>query len=93
MKRIILFFMLLVLSSCSPFGNQSIIKGIGSAIENIFKGQSTNEIISGGTTIVETNPSTPSQNYKATVSIGGQFSQNAVETTSGYKVYVSIQSQ
>ncbi len=93
--NIVYISVFLLLSSCSPFGNEPIINDdIGSPIDQInqiFQGKTTQEVVAGATNVVETNYSVPSQNYKLGISIGGQMSQVATETNGGYKVFTNIQ--
>lgn len=91
MVRVIFFLGCLILSSCSPFGNQSLVEDISSSIAGLFKGESSKVIVAGATQVVETNPGSPAQNYKVSVSVGGVFSQPAIQTTDGYTVQTSIQ--
>jgi hypothetical protein len=92
MKKILLSSVIMIsLSSCSPFGGQSLIESLGSSIVKLFTGKSSSEVVSGSTQVLDTNPSLPAQNYKITVSVGGQIAQDSFETTDGYKVYTSVQ--
>lgn len=91
MIKILVILSLISLASCSPFGGQSLVETIGSSIGRMFDGKSTADVVSGSTQVVNTNPSLPAQNYQVTVSVGGQFTQEAYETTGGYKVYTSVQ--
>ena len=81
----------LILSSCSPFGGQSLVEGVGSSIADLFSGESQKGIVSGSTQIVETNPGLPAQNYKVSVSVGRVFDQPAVLTNGGYSVRTTIE--
>lgn len=81
-----------LLSGCSPFGNETVIGSIGSILDQIFQGKASTEVVSGATQMIETNPGNPAQNYKLSLSVGGQMSQTAVETSGGYKVYTTVQS-
>lgn len=89
--KILLGIIFISLSSCSPFGGQSLVETIGSSIGRLFSGKSSSEVVSGSTQVVDTNPSLPSQNYKVTVSVGSQLTQDSFETAGGYKVYTSVQ--
>ncbi|MEK6628921.1 MAG: hypothetical protein AABY53_09865 [Bdellovibrionota bacterium] len=94
-KRKLLYILTLVsvfLSGCSPFGNETVIGSIGNLIDQIFQGKASTEVNTGGTQQVETNPGNPAQNYKLSLSVGGQTSQTAVNTNGGYKVYTTVQS-
>ena len=86
MFKFIIFGFLIFFSSCSPFGGQTIIE----SLNDIFQGEASKDVVSGGTNIVETNPGLPAQNYKATVSVGGTFSQPSVQTNGGYTVFTSV---
>jgi hypothetical protein len=92
MNKILLSgFIMITLSSCSPFGGQSLVESLSSSIVKLFTGKSATEVVSGSTQVVETNQTLPAQNYKITVSVGGQIGQDSFETADGYKVYTSVQ--
>ena len=91
MKKLIIGITYISLSSCSPFGGQSLIETIGSSLDAIFSGKTSSDVVAGSTEFIETNPSVPAENFKVTISVGGQISQANFETGGGYKVYTSIQ--
>ncbi len=101
MKSILIITLTTVLlTGCSPFGNETVIGSIGSFLDQIFQGKASTEVVSGGTqAVVETNPGNPAQNYKLSLSVGGQTSQTAITTSCAgacsngvYKVYTTVQS-
>jgi hypothetical protein len=91
MKKLLLSAICISLSSCSPFGGQSLIESIGSSLEVIFGKKTSSDVVAGSTQVLETNTTLPSENYKVTLSAGGQILQADFETGGGYKVYTSIQ--
>lgn len=80
------FLAFLFLASCSPFGGQTIIE----SISDLFQGESNQSVVSGATSEVDTNSSSPAQNYKVSASVGGAFSQPSVKTDGGYTVFTSV---
>lgn len=74
------------LSACSRFSPNSVVTSIQDEIDDILNSSSAVEIVSGGTQVVQTNPGTPSQNYKVTSTIGQFANQSTYTTTDGYKV-------
>lgn len=91
MIRILIISILLITTSCSPFGGESLIEGISNAISEIFNGESSTTIVSGATQVVDTNAALPAQNFKVTVSVGESLNQSAIQTSDGYTVQTSIQ--
>lgn len=91
MLRLLIIAGTLFLSSCSPFGDQSLIEGISTAIARLFKGEAPQAVVSGSTQVMETNPGLPAQNYKVSTSVGAAFEQNTLQTNDGYTVQTSIQ--
>lgn len=90
MKSIgLVIILFIVTTGCSPFGRYSVIDIYN---DNSALGDNTKaDLVSGGTQTVGSNPGVPSQNYKASVSVGQIYSQNTGSTGSGYKVTTSIQ--
>ncbi len=95
MKSVYNFLTVIILSvlitGCSPFENSSLIEIINQPISHFINSKTSVEIVSGGTQTIDTNPSTPSLNYKATLSVGGTYNQTATTTNGGYKIYTTIQ--
>jgi hypothetical protein len=90
-KYLFLMILGLSLAGCSPFENSSLIEIVTQPISHFLNSKTSAEIVSGGTKTIETNPSTPSLNYKAAVSVGGTYNQTATTTNGGYKIYTTIQ--
>jgi hypothetical protein len=89
--RFIAIFFLLLTTSCSPFGNNSLIQKTGLDLSGVLDTKTTTEMNSGSTQIIETNPANPSQNYKVNYSVGATYGQTATMTNGGYQVTTSIQ--
>ena len=99
MKKLVLFSMFVVMSGCSPFGNQSLVEQISRAIEAVTQKSSTSVISSASSTL--TIPDVPSEGeYKVTHSVGDQYQQevsgtiavaSGTLTPTGYRVFSSVQ--
>lgn len=90
MLRVLLFSGLLFLSSCSPFGNQSLIEEIGAALDHLFEGESSNTLVAGALQAADTT-TLSGPTYKVSASIGEAFTQPTVQTNDGYTVQTSFQ--
>lgn len=90
MLRLLILTTTLFLSSCSPFGNQSLIEDISTAIENLFQGESSSVLVAGATQTAETT-SLSGPAYKVSASVGEVFTQQTLQTNDGYTVQTSFQ--
>lgn len=90
MLRILTFSAVIFLSSCSPFGNQSLIEDLSSAIEHLFEGESSNTLVAGAIQAADTT-SLSGPTYKVSGSIGEAFTQQTLQTNDGYTVQTSFQ--
>lgn len=90
MLRIFALSAMLFLSSCSPFGNQSLIEDISTAIENLFEGESSNTLVAGAIQAADTT-ALAGPSYKVSASVGEAFTQQTVQTNDGYTVQTSFQ--
>ena len=90
MLRILAFSGLIFLSSCSPFGNMSLIEDISSAIENLFEGEASKTLVAGAIQAADTT-ALAGPAYKVSASIGEPFTQPTMQTNDGYTVQTSFQ--
>lgn len=93
LSRVVFIFATMTISSCSPFSGDSVIASIQSEIEAILNTNSAVEVVSGATKIIQTNPGTPSLNYKVTTTIGQFANQSTYTTVGGYKVQTTVISE
>lgn len=90
MLRMLALSAMIFLSSCSPFGNMSIIEDISTAIEHLFEGESSKALVAGAIQTADTTPlSGPA--YKVSASVGEAFTQQTLQTNDGYTVQTSFQ--
>lgn len=90
MLRLLMILPLLFVSSCSPFGNQSLIEDFSKSISELFEGESSKAIVAGATQVTETNAAS-GPNYKVSASVGEVYNQSSTKTAGGYVVNASIQ--
>lgn len=91
-----LVILVLGMSGCSPFGNQSLVQQISDSIAVFIPGKTSTSVVSSASGSL-TVPSTPGvQPYFVTHSVGDAYQQptnraNVNGVDSGYKVFSTVQ--
>ena len=95
MKTSILLMLIIgfvTLSSCSPFGNESIIN-IYDSIAEIFDGKTAAEVNSGGAESVFSSPQSGlvADRHDIEISIGSSYSQaSTITSPDGHEVLITL---
>ena len=89
---ILLFFLTILLSGCSPFGNASLIEIVSNGISDLFDTKTTAELNSGGGRNLITSPASlnSADVHQITVSVGNVYQQNTYVTPQGHTVEVIV---